>query len=113
MTCPVYGITEEELRRECASSLNLRRALIVFIEEGQYQYGGLGFALGESLRREVVAKMEEVRDGTGDGVVQSVMRWVRYVQLCALHDLAVCEPMRFNLSWQVTNHEHWNEMAKQ
>ena len=78
----------------------------MFIEEGQYLYGGLCFALGGSLRREVVAKMEEVRHGTGEGVVQSVMRWVRNVQLPAFKDMVVCEPMQFNLPWQVTEHKY-------
>ncbi|KAG0595636.1 hypothetical protein M758_UG183900, partial [Ceratodon purpureus] len=112
LTCLVYGITEDEIQRECASPINLRRALTMFIEKGQYQYGGLCFAVGESLCREVVSKMEEARSGTGQWITKSVMNWVKSVQLRALQDLAVCEPMQFNLSWQVTEHEHWDEMAK-
>lgn len=99
--------------KECDFPENLKRALAMFIAEGQYQYAGLGFALGESLRAEVCAQMDKVRLGCGEDVVQSVMGWIRTVQLRALQDLAVCEPMQFNRAWMVTTHEHWTDQAKE
>jgi hypothetical protein len=81
----------------------------MFIAEGQYQYAGLGFALGESLRAEVCAHFDKVRIEQGEDVVQSVMGWIQSVQLRALQDLAGYKPMQFNRTWMVTKHEHWSD----
>ena len=86
MSCPIYKITEVGFRKECEFRVNLKRALSMFIVEGQYQYAGLGFALGESFRAEVCAQMNKVRLGQGEDVEQSVMGWIQTVQLRALQD---------------------------
>ena len=55
--------------------------------------------------------MDKVRLGQGEDIVQSVMGWIRTVQMRALQYLVVCEPMQFNRAWMVTIHEHWTDQA--
>ena len=113
LTCPTYGLTHEEMREECEISMNMRRALSMFIAEGRYQYVGVGFPIGESLREDVCADMEKVRSGHGEDIVTAVMRWIRGVQVRALQDFALADPTQFRRAWTVTNHEQWTDISKE
>lgn len=109
LTCPVYGLTETELRDECRNLVNIKRALSTFLNEGAYQYAGIGFVLGDALRQRVHEELEHVNDGVGARVVAGVMDWIHCVQLQPLQDHAMCQPMQFMKAWTTTDYDDWEK----
>ena len=109
LICPMYGLTETELREECRNLVNIKRALSTFMTEGAYQYAGVGFVLGDALRQRVHEELEHVNDGVGASVVAGVMDWIHCIQLRALQDHAVCQPMQFMKAWTTTDYDDWEK----
>lgn len=112
LCCPNYGLTAEELRRECQVGINVKRSLSTFLAEGPYQFSSVRHGFGEDFRQRVQAEVDQICNGAGEDIVQEVMAWVYTVQLRALQEHAVCHPMQFIRAWTTTAHAHWEEQAQ-
>ena len=112
LTCPLYGLTDGVIRRECGFILNIERALSTFMVEGLCTYSGIPFGIGETLRERVLADVQMINRGEGHEVIHSVLDWVSRVRVRALQDLAVCQAMEFTKVWVSTAHEQWKEHEK-
>lgn len=112
LCCPNYGLTAEELRRECQVRINVKRSLSTFLAEGPYQFSGVRHGFGEDFRQRVQAEVDQICNGAGEDIVHEVMAWVHTVQLRALQEHAVCHPMQFIGAWTTTAHAHWEEQAQ-
>ena len=109
LTCPMYGLRIDTIREECASPWKLKKALSLFLETGAYQYAGFGFVLSETFRDTVTDQIKTVADGGGDDIVGEVMVWIRNVQMRALQDVAISQPIQFIRAWETTDQSQWAE----
>jgi hypothetical protein len=112
LCCPNYGLTAEEMRRECQVGINVKRSLSTFMADGPYQFSDVRQGFGEDFRQRVQAEVDRICSGAGEDIVQEVMAWVHTVQLRALQEHAVCHPMQFIRAWTTTAHAHWEEQAQ-
>ena len=112
LSCPVFGLTESVIRKECKLVLNIQRALSIFTAEGSYCFSGLRFGIGETLRARVISEVEKINSGEGGDLIEAVLHWLRIVRVRALQDLAVCQALEFNCIWTSTNPEQWKEHSK-
>ena len=109
LTCPTYGLREGVIRGECKETWKLQKALTMFTQEGAYHYANLAFSLGDSLRDTVSKQIRDVADNRGEDVLKNVLKWTRSVQLRALQDFAVCQPLEFVRAWETQDQTEWSE----
>lgn len=112
LCCPNYGLTVEEMRRECQVGINVKHLLSTFLAEGPYQFSGVRHGFGEDFRQQVQVEVDQICNGAGEDIVQEVMAWVHTVQLRALQEHAVCHPMQFIRAWTTTVHAHLEEQVQ-
>lgn len=112
LTCPVYGITTEVIRRVCMDEARMARILHLLVTQGPYCCATLGgFDRGDLLRLlQVQATL--VRQQRGDDLLQGMMGWVTATQSRALQDYAAQSPSDFDQAWVTTDYTAWATQAK-